>query len=139
MFQRRELLKVTGLSTLVGITGCTQFSNSTTEISQIKVTNNQNVPNEISVLILDGESVVYWDSHKLDASDGAVQATKTIGESWKSAQNFRIYARSGNKETMVDVSEVTDDVECIKLDVKVSMEGELDIYGGNCRSNLIEK
>ena len=74
---RRKLLAGLGGAGLAGLAGCTDLGGDSTEddndptvVDTIEIANGQDVPRTFDIVLRSTESVLYWDSFELDASEG---------------------------------------------------------------------
>jgi len=74
--ERRKLLAGLGGAALVSLTGCTDIGgdsaendNDPTVVDTIEIANGQDVPRTFRIVLRTTESVLYWDSFELDATE----------------------------------------------------------------------
>jgi hypothetical protein len=100
----------------------------TIELGELAVENNHEEAHRIQLAIEDGEDVLELGTYDLEAGG----STSVDGEWLEEAGDYRIHARLDDGEVRTaDISEKGDEeVDCVRVLVRVGRGGRLDIWDG---------
>ncbi|WP_336135062.1 hypothetical protein [Natronomonas amylolytica] len=106
----------------------TTESAATIELGELAVENNHEEAHQIQLAIEDGEEVLELGTYDLEAGG----STTVEGEWLEEAGDYRIHARLDDGEVRTaDISEKGgEEVDCVRVLVRVGRGGRLDIWDG---------
>ena len=155
-FTRRRLLALGGAITAGAVAGCSgpetaaetaAESGSTPEepagsvLQTISLENLDDEARTVDVLVQQGDTVEYWETHELDAIGDRGDSSLTLDSGWPTDPGeFQLTVRLSGDDTRAGVSSTElPDRDCLDLVVLISREGELsiltDVSGGECSTD----
>jgi len=150
-YTRRRLLAVGGAITAGAVAGCSGPENaarseSTPEesarraLETISLENLDDEARTVDVIVQQGDTIEYWETHNLDAIGEAGDSSLTLDSEWPTASGeFQVTVRLSDNDTRAGVSSADlPERECLDLVVLISSESDLSILtevsGGECSS-----
>ena len=151
-YSRRRLLALGGAVTAGALAGCSGAANtaetadddeSTPEeagsvLRSVSLENLDDAPRTVDVLVQQGDTMAYWETHELSAVGGDGDSSLAIDSGWSTDPGeFQLTVRLSEDDTRTGVSSADlPDRDCLDLVVLISREGELSILtnvsGGEC-------
>jgi hypothetical protein len=104
------------------------------EVPEIKIVNKHSESHQFHVLVLDGETPVFWRSYTTEAAeieDG--RTAKATGTVWKDpapeSENLTLYARVDDRTEWKNWSP-SDGDDCVSVEVQLETDGRLHLWTG---------
>jgi hypothetical protein len=104
------------------------------EVPEIKIVNKHSESHQFHVLVLDGETPVFWRSYTTEAAeleDGRI--AKATGTVWKDpvpeSENLTLYARVDDRPEWKNWSP-SDGDDCVSVEVQLETDGRLHLWLG---------
>ena len=154
-YTRRRLLAVGGAITAGAVAGCSGPQNaaetaaedgSTPEgsarraLETISLENLDDEARTVDVIVQQGDTIEYWETHNLDAIGEGGDSSLTLEGEWPTASGeFQVTVRLSDNDTRAGVSSTElPERGCLELVVLISDESDLSILtevsGGGCSS-----
>ena len=152
-YTRRRLLALGGAITAGAVAGCSESENAETAagggstpegsagqgLETISLKNLDDEPRTVDVIVQQGDTIEYWETHELDAIGDGGDSSLTLDSGWPAAEEFQVTVRLSDNDTRAGVSSPDlQDRNCLDLVVLISDENDLSILtevsGGGCSS-----
>jgi len=154
-YSRRRLLALGGAVTAGALAGCSGAGNtaetpeaestpdeaSGSILRSVSLKNLDDEARTVDVLVQQGETTPYWETHELSAMGGDGDSSLTLDSGWSTDPGeFQLAVRLSEGDTRASVSSTElPDRDCLDLVVLISQDGELsllrNVSGDDCATD----
>lgn len=124
MVHRRRLLLLSAGACGI-LSGCTFSSQDRVSIDSIRVSNADNQPHDVKLVLIDKETVVFSNQSRVSSKDGRVLGTYVLSSGWGENGEYMLAIKVDNQDWKQQHIQPKSDSNCVDLSVRINESGNV--------------